>query len=36
MQKLLTALIEELAPAKKAKASVIDVIVIEGPEFLRA
>ena len=32
MQKLLIALIEELDPAMKAKASVIEVMVIEGPE----
>ena len=35
-QKLLTPSIEELEPAKKAKASVSDVIVIEGPECLMA
>ena len=36
MQKLLTPSIEELEPAKKAMASVSDVIVIEGPACLMA
>ena len=34
MQKLLIAGIEEVEPAKKAKPSVIEVIVIDGPAFL--
>ena len=36
MQKLRSASIDETDPARKAKAFVIDVIVIEGPACFRA
>ncbi len=36
MQKLLTATIEDPEPAKKARAFVRDVIVIEGPAWYMA
>ncbi len=36
MQKLLTATIEDPEPAKKARAFVKDVIVIEGPAWYMA
>ena len=36
MQKLAMAGIDEVAPARKANASVTDVIVIEGPACLTA
>ena len=36
MQKLAIAGIDEVAPARKAKASVTEVIVIEGPACLSA
>jgi hypothetical protein len=36
IQKLLKASIEDLVPAKNAKAFVSDVIVIEGPAWARA
>ena len=36
MQKLRSASIEDTDPARKAKAFVIDVIVIEGPACYKA